>query len=141
VDYDVFPFPKKEKQAAVVGGENLFVFKTNSEREKACFEFLEYILSKEFQTQWALRTGYLPINLKSQNSEEYQQFIADNPVLEVFLEQMNVAQVRPIIPNYSRLSENFGRAIEASLLRKKSPEEALKESQRRLELVFEDGTN
>ncbi|MFP3787269.1 hypothetical protein SB769_39355, partial [Burkholderia sp. SIMBA_024] len=32
VDYDVFPFPKKEQQSAVVGGENLFVFKTNSKR-------------------------------------------------------------------------------------------------------------
>ena len=48
------------------------------------------------------------------------------------------AKVRPIIANYSRLSENFGRAIEASLLGKKTPEQALKESQKRLELVFQD---
>jgi len=136
VDYDVFPFPKKDQQAAVVGGENLFIFKTNPEREKACFEFLEYILSEPFQTEWALRTGYLPINVKSQQSEAYQEFVADNPVLQVFLEQMDVAKVRPIIPNYVRLSENFGRAIEASLLRQKSPEKALQESQKRLELIF-----
>ena len=141
IDYDVFPFPRKEEQSAVVGGENLFVFKTEPKREEACFEFLEYVLSEKFQTQWALRTGYLPINVKSQQSEEYQQFVEDNPVLEVFLEQMKVAKVRPIIPNYNRLSENFGRAIEASLLGKKTPEEALKESQRRLELVFEEVPN
>ena len=140
VDYDVFPFPKKEQQSAVVGGENLFVFKTTPERESACFEFLEYILSEKFQTEWALRTGYLPINVKAQKSEEYQQFVAENPVLEVFLEQMQFAQVRPIIPNYSRLSENFGRAIEASLLGKKQPKKALEESQRRLELVFDDAS-
>jgi multiple sugar transport system substrate-binding protein len=140
VDYDVFPFPKKEQRSAVVGGENLFVFKTNPERESACFEFLEYILSEKFQTEWALRTGYLPINVKAQKSEDYQQFVADNPVLEVFLEQMQFAQVRPIIPNYSRLSENFGRAIEASLLGKKQPKKALEESQRRLELVFDDAS-
>lgn len=138
IDYDVFPFPKKDKSSAVVGGENLFVFKTETEREKACFEFLEYILSEPFQTEWALRTGYLPINIQSQQSEEYQQFVAENPVLNVFLEQMKVAKVRPIIANYNRLSENFGRAIEASLLGKKTPEQALKESQRRLELVFEE---
>ncbi|AFZ42392.1 carbohydrate ABC transporter substrate-binding protein, CUT1 family [Halothece sp. PCC 7418] len=138
VDYDVFPFPKKKQQSAVVGGENLFVFKTNPEREKACFEFLEYVLSESFQTEWALRTGYLPINLKSQQSEDYQQFVEENPVLKVFLEQMEVAEVRPILANYSRLSENLGRAIEASLLGKKAPEEALKESQRRLELIFQD---
>jgi len=141
VDYDVFPFPKKDQQAVVVGGENLFVFKTNPEREKACFEFLEFILSKKFQTEWALRTGYLPINVKAQKSEKYQQFVEENPVLKVFLDQMNVAEVRPIVPNYTRLSENFGRAIEASLLNKKDPKEALQESQQRLELVFDNSTN
>lgn len=140
IDYDVFPFPQQDQQAAVVGGENLFVFKTNPEREKACFEFLEYVLSETFQTEWALRTGYLPINVKSQQSERYQQFVEDNPVLEVFLEQMKVAKVRPIIPNYNRLSENFGRAIEASLLGEKEPKRALEESQRRLELIFGDNT-
>ena len=141
VDYDVFPFPKKAQSAAVVGGENLFVFKTNAEREQACFEFLEYVLSEEFQTEWALRTGYLPINVKSQQSEAYQQFVAENPVINVFLEQMAAAKVRPIIPNYTRLSENFGRAIEASLLGKKSPRTALEESQRRLELIFKNHTS
>lgn len=141
VDYDVFPFPKQEQKAAVVGGENLFVFKSNSDREKACFEFLEYVLSEKFQTQWALQTGYLPINVKAQQSEEYQQFVEENPVLKVFLDQMNVAKVRPIIPNYTKLSENFGRAIEASLLNKKDPQDALNESQKRLELVFENSTN
>jgi len=141
VDYDVFPFPKQEQQAAVVGGENLFVFKTRPEREQACFEFLEYVLSERFQTEWALRTGYLPINVKAQQSQKYQQFLEENPVLNVFLEQMKTAHVRPIIPNYTRLSENFGRAIEASLLDKKDPKQALQESQRRLELVFDDSAN
>ena len=138
IDYDVFPFPKKEQQAAVVGGENLFVFKTDSKREKACFEFLEYVLSEEFQTEWALQTGYLPVNVKSKQSERYQEFVEDNPVLEVFLKQMEVSKVRPIIPNYNRLSENFGRAIEASLLGEKEPKSALEESQQRLELIFND---
>ncbi|VEP18695.1 ABC-type sugar transport system, periplasmic component [Hyella patelloides LEGE 07179] len=136
IDYDVFPFPVLEQPAAVIGGENLFVFKSNEKREQASKEFLEYVLSEEFQTTWALKTGYLPINLKSQQSKVYQDFVQDNPVLEVFLEQMKFARSRPIIPKYTRLSENLGRAIEASLLGKESPEEALKQSQQRLDLIF-----
>ncbi|PSO74835.1 MAG: ABC transporter substrate-binding protein [Cyanobacteria bacterium QH_8_48_120] len=97
-DYDVFPFPVCKKRAAVVGGENLFVFKTAPEREQAAWEFLEYVLSKEFQTEWALKTGYLPVNLEAQQSEKYQAFVQENPVLEVFLKQMNWARSRPIIP-------------------------------------------
>ena len=56
--------------------------------------------------------------------------------MKVFLEQMHWAKSRPIIPQYNRLSENLGRAIEASLLGKQTPAEALKRSQQRLELIF-----
>ena len=136
IDYDVFPIPVAKTPAAVIGGENLFVFKTTPERERASLKFLEYVLSEEFQTTWALKTGYLPVNLKSQQSPEYQQFVRKNPALEVFLSQMEWARSRPIIPQYTRLSENLGRAIEASLLGKQTPEAALKRSQQRLELIF-----
>lgn len=136
IDYDVFPIPVAQQPAAVIGGENLFVFKTTSERERASLRFLEYILSEEFQTAWALETGYLPVNIKSQQSTAYQNFITQNPAVKVFLEQMHYAKSRPIIPQYTRLSENLGRAIEASLLGKQTPAAALKRSQQRLELVF-----
>ena len=135
IDFDVFPIPFLKHPAAVVGGENLYLMKTNPEREQAAWEFLKYILSEEFQTAWALGTGYLPINLKSRSSQTYQAFVEQTPVLEVFLEQMKVARSRPIIAGYSRLSDNIGRAIESTLLGR-SPKEALKESQRRLNLIF-----
>lgn len=137
IDYGVFPIPVAEKPAAVIGGENLFVFKTNPKREQASLKFLEYILSEEFQTAWALATGYLPVNLKSQQSTAYQNFVTENPVVQVFLDQMQWAKSRPIIPQYNRLSENLGRAIEASLLGKQTPKSALERSQQRLELVFD----
>ncbi len=138
IDYGVFPIPKLTRNAAVIGGENLFLFKTNPKQEKAALRFLEYVLSEDFQTQWALKTGYLPINIKSQQSEEYQKFVKQNPAVKVFLEQMKYARSRPIIPKYSRLSENLGRAIEASLLNQKTPQSALSESQKRLDLIFSD---
>jgi multiple sugar transport system substrate-binding protein len=135
VDFDVFPIPVLEKPATVIGGENLFVFNTTPEREQAALKFLEYILSEEFQTTWALKTGYLPTNLKSQESVKYQNFVQKNPVVKVFLEQMQWARSRPLLLRYTDLSENLGRAIEASLLGKKSPQQALKEAQKRLEAI------
>ena len=137
VDYDVFPLPFLEKPAAVIGGENLFVFKkTTPERERASLKFLEYVLSEEFQTEWALKTGYLPINIKSQQSKEYQAFVKENPILKVFLQQMQWARSRPLIRGYTHLSENLGRGIEASLLGTKSPQQALEEAQKRLDLIL-----
>lgn len=136
IDYAVMPVPALKRPAAVVGGENLFLMKTSPEREKAALEFLEYAIGEEFQTAWALGTGYLPINLKSRQSKAYQSFVEKNPVLRVFLEQMNSARSRPIISGYSRLSENAGRAIEATLLGQ-NPQDALKEAQERLTLTLD----
>ena len=135
VDFDAFPFPVLETPAAVVGGENIFLCQTTPERTEAALEFLEYILSQEFQLDWALGTGYLPVNLKVRNSQVYQEFVAQHPPLDIFLKQMEWARARPLIPGYTHLSENFGRAIEASLLGQ-SPEVALKEAQARLELIL-----
>lgn len=135
VDFGVIPFPAQVQRAAALGGENLFVFKTTPERERAAFTFAEYVLSEEFQTQWALQTGYLPVNLRSRESAAYKQFRAEQPALSVFLDQMAIARSRPIFPGYARVSENLGRAMEATLLGQ-TPTEALKASQQRLDLVF-----
>jgi multiple sugar transport system substrate-binding protein len=114
----------------------LFLFKTTPERERAAFKFAEYVMGEEFQTQWALGTGYLPVNLKARQSEAYQAFAEQQPVVKVFLEQAEFGRSRLILAGYSRISENLGRAIEAVLLGKSFPKEALEKAQRRLDLIF-----
>ncbi|TAF07834.1 MAG: ABC transporter substrate-binding protein [Nostocales cyanobacterium] len=136
VDFDVFPIPVNQKPATVVGGENLFLFKTNPEREQAAFKFAEYTLSADFQTELAVGTGYLPVNIKSRQSQKYQEFVQAQPQLQVFLEQAKYGRSRPIFPGYTRISDSLGRAIEAVLLGKASPEQALKTAQQRLDLIF-----
>jgi multiple sugar transport system substrate-binding protein len=132
VDYGVFPIPADKERATVIGGGNLYVMKTTPTREQAALKFLEYVLSQEFQKEWSIGTGFLPVNSKTINSAAYQQFASQKPELKVFIEQMSVARARPIIAGYSRISESLGRAIESTLLGE-SPEAALKKAQERLE--------
>lgn len=134
IDFGVFQLPALDQPAAVVGGENLFVMKTTPEHEAAALKFLEYVLSNDFQTEWSLGTGYLPVNLKTRQSQVYQDFVKEQPGLTVFLKQMAWARSRPIIAGYNRISESLGRAIEATLLGN-VPKQALENSQTRLELA------
>jgi multiple sugar transport system substrate-binding protein len=137
VDFGVLPIPEEAKRATVIGGENLFILKTTPEREQAALTFAEYVLSEAFQTQWAIGTGYLPVNLKARQNPDYLAFKAKQPAVDVFLDQAKYGRSRPIFPGYNRISENLGRAIEATLMGTKSPQEALQESQRRVDLIFE----
>lgn len=132
VDFDVMPIPRQATPATSIGGENLFLFKTTPAEEQAALTFLEYVLSKEFQTQWAIETGYLPVNLASRQSETYQSFVAQQPVIRVFLDQAKYGRSRPIFPGYSRLSDALGRAIESVLLGKATPEAALRKAEERV---------
>jgi multiple sugar transport system substrate-binding protein len=93
-------------------------------------------MGEEFQSQWALGTGYLPVNLKARQSETYQAFALAQPAVKVFLEQAEFGRSRPIFQGYRRISENLGRAIEAVLLGQYSSTEALKDAQHRLDLIF-----
>ncbi len=136
LDFGVFPIPVSQRPATNIGGENLFVFKTTPEQEKAAFKFIEYVLSEEFQTEWAMGTGYLPMNLKSRQSAKYQEFVKKDPAMKVFLDQAQYGRSRPIFSGYNRVSESLGRAIESVMLGKSSPQEALKASQQRLDLIF-----
>jgi multiple sugar transport system substrate-binding protein len=135
VDFGVFAMPIQDRPATSLGGENLFIFKTMPERERAAFTFAEYVASEAFQSEWALGTGYLPINLKSRQTSEYKEFIQKQPSLNVFLEQMENARSRPLFPGYTRVSESLGRALEATLLGS-PPEIALKDAQSRIDLIF-----
>jgi len=133
-DFAVFPLPAAQQPATVIGGENLFLFKTAPQREQAAFKFAEYTLSPEFQTELALGTGYLPVNLKSRQSPKYQEFLQTQPQIKVFLKQEEYGRTRPIFPRYTRLSDSLGRAIESVLLNKSSPNLALNNAQQRLKI-------
>lgn len=136
VDFGVLPIPFDVAPATAVGGENLFILKTTPVREQAAWQFAEYVLSEGFQTQWAIQTGYLPVNLKSRQSADYQAFVTQQPAVRVFLNQATHGRSRPIAPGYNRISENLGRAIEATLLNQTTPEAALESAQQRLDLIF-----
>jgi multiple sugar transport system substrate-binding protein len=136
VDFGVMPIPEDTRRATSTGGENLFILKSTPEREKAALVFAEYVLSEEFQTEWAIKTGYLPVNTQSRQSPAYLDFVRQQPAVEVFLAQAQYGRSRPIFPGYNRISESLGRAIEAVLLGEATPEEALSTAQRRIDLVF-----
>ncbi|MBE8996980.1 ABC transporter substrate-binding protein [Nostoc sp. LEGE 12447] len=136
VDYQVFPIPASVEPATVTATGILYLMKTTPEREKAALKFLEYVLSEEFQEEWSVGTGFLPVNIKAGQSEAFKEFISKKPVLKVFMDQISVSLPRPIIAGYSRLSDSLGRAIEATLLGE-SAEKALKAAQERLELIWD----
>ncbi|NJK36082.1 MAG: ABC transporter substrate-binding protein [Oscillatoriales cyanobacterium SM2_2_1] len=136
-DYGVMPIPIQKSLATAFGGDNLFLFRSQPEREQAAWQFMEYVMGQRFQTAWARQTGFLPVNVRAQRSEEYRQFMAEQPNSSIFLQLMSAGRSRPLVSSYPRISEHLGRAIEATLLQRRSPTAALEEAQQSLNLALE----
>lgn len=125
IDVGVFPLPANERAATNIGGESLFLFQSDPARERAAWEFMKFVMSPDFQIDWAIATGYLPVAKSAATSPEYLAFLDRNAFLEVYNRQMNVGKVRPSVPEYAAVSAILGRQIEAALYGKYSSEEAL----------------
>jgi multiple sugar transport system substrate-binding protein len=125
VEVGVFPLPGNEQAATNIGGESLFLFQSDPARERAAWEFMKFIMSPDFQVDWAIATGYLPVSKSAATSPEYLAFLDENAFLEVYNRQMNVGRVRPSVPEYAAVSAILGRQIEAALYGKSSSEDAL----------------
>lgn len=132
----VMLMPYDKRIATNIGGENLFIFKTTPEREKAAWEFAKFVMSPEFQVPWALKTGYLPVCKSALENPEYKKFLEENVFIKIYVENLQYGKARPPVPQYPEMSAAIGQAIEAALLQKKDPETALKEAQAKIEELF-----
>ncbi|MFN7948296.1 MAG: ABC transporter substrate-binding protein [Blastocatellia bacterium] len=121
----VFALPRMARAATNIGGESLFLFKTDARRERAAWEFMKFVMSPDFQVDWAMNTGYLPVAKSAANDPRYQAFLQANPFIRAYNDQMPVGRTRPSIPQYPALSQTLGKYLEAALYGKLSSKDAL----------------
>lgn len=136
VNYGVFFLPKDHRYATNIGGENLFIFKTSPEREQASWEFAKFIMSNDFQVEWAQKTGYLPVNKSAGEVAKFKAYLKENPSYKVFVDQMQNGFSRPSIPAYNSISAALGKEIEQALYQKKTPKQALDDAAKAAEAAL-----
>jgi multiple sugar transport system substrate-binding protein len=125
VNYGAVFLPKETTYATDLGGENLYLFKSDPEREKAAWELCKFIASAEFQVDWASTTGYLPISKSAANDPDYTDFLKQNPFIKTFSDQMQYAKARPALPAYQKISDQFSKAADLVFYEKMSAKKAL----------------
>ncbi len=128
-DLGIFFLPKKKRYATNIGGENLFIFKTTKAKEKASWEFAKWIMSADFQVEWTMKTGYLPVSKSAAKAPKYKAFLKKNPNVAVYVDQMKYGKARPSVPAYNEISAALGKQLEQALYGDKTPEAALKSAE------------
>jgi multiple sugar transport system substrate-binding protein len=125
VSYGVQILPGKVTHATIAGPDTFVVF--GEEGRKKALPFLKWLLSAEVHLEFALATGHLPLRQSEVDLAGYAEFEAKYPGTRVFVENLakNVTKSRPNIPQYQKISQVLGTAVQSVLLGQAEPAAAL----------------
>jgi len=84
----MFPTFGGKKLRVPAGGNALFIFSKNPEKQKAAWEFIKFLESPEALTIWVKGTGYLPPRKDILNDPRYlKPFMESNPLMEAAVKE------------------------------------------------------
>ncbi|MCG3158119.1 MAG: sn-glycerol-3-phosphate-binding periplasmic protein UgpB [bacterium] len=129
VDWAVAPLPAgPAKRATYLAGEHLAIFR-QSRHPQAAWTFVKWILQPETQAMFSMKSGYLPVRRSVREREDYQNFLANDPALKAFVDQMEWGQARrPVDFHRLEINRHLAEAIEQATLGKMDPKAALDEA-------------
>lgn len=121
----VATLPGIDKPAMNTGTNNSYLLKGTPQQEAGSWAFLQYWLKPSVQAQWDAATGFLPTNKATSNDPTWKAYLAKNPRLNVFADELKYARARPSIAAYGAVSAALQTGLEKAMLLQESPTAAL----------------
>ena len=131
VKYGVQILPGDVSHATIAGPDNYAIIANGSQRVDDAWKFLSWYLSPEEHLKFAIATGDLPIRESETKLPDYTNvFLKKYPADAVFVANLNnVTKARPNIAAYPKISADLGQAVQAVLLGKLTPQQALQQAE------------
>jgi len=129
--WGVVKIPKDKTFASVLGGENWGIIKGHHEDE--AWEFLKFAQQENVMNEYCNAFGYTP---SRQDIAEKNESIAKDPVMSVFLDELQYAMPRGPHPKWPEISEAMSTALQESFTNAKTPEQAAKDAQVKIDAVL-----
>jgi sn-glycerol 3-phosphate transport system substrate-binding protein len=128
--------PSATNGGSIVGGASAWILSGRPAAEQqAAWEFVKFISAPPQQAQWYVGTGYFPIRRDTYREPIAQQTLAQYPQFLTAISELRSSPINPatqgallgVFPEARQKSED---AIEATVLGRKSPQQALADAAR-----------
>ena len=140
VDYGVQVLPGDQNHQTISGPDQWVLFNNGDQRTEAAWTFLKWFTSAQQSLQWSLDTGDLPIRASVTKLPDYGQYVKRYPGVDAFVaNEANALKARPVIPTYNEVSQAMGQAIQAVLLGKAEPQQALDDAAQQVDDTLASG--
>jgi multiple sugar transport system substrate-binding protein len=121
----VFAFPAIKTPAMNVGTNSALIMKGTKAQEDGSWAFLKYALSPSVEAQYDVTSGFIPVVTATSSNSIYKKYLASDPRLSVFTEELKYAHTRPSIAKYEAVSTVLGQQLEEAFMGQKSASQAL----------------
>ena len=136
IRYGTQVLPGKVTHATIAGPDNYMMF-GKGDRATA-WAFLQWLDSPAVHLRFSMATGHLPLRESETRLPDYQRFLDRYPGDKVFVDNLakNVTKSRPNIPQYPKISQVIGVAVQSVLLGKAAPQAALDQARDQVDQIL-----
>lgn len=132
LNYGVVTFANKENAASPIGGGNIVMLKDENREES--WELMKFLSSKDNNRSFCEDGGYISPRT---DSVEESELWKNDPILSVYLEQLEVARARGPHPRWPEISSAIQFAVQNTLSGAATAEEALKTASEEITKIIE----
>jgi sn-glycerol 3-phosphate transport system substrate-binding protein len=112
-----------------IGGASLWAMNTgNSAKEKATWEFIQFMVSPKEQAYWSTQTGYFPVTKKAYNEQVMKYNLKAKPQFQTAIDQLHASPKTAkgaLMSVFPEARQTVEENIEAMLQNKETPEQAV----------------
>ena len=136
-DFGVAMLPANLRRGAPTGGGNFYIFKDSTdEQKKASLDFIKWITAPEQAAKWTIATGYVAPRPDAWETEAMKAYVADFPPALVARDQLEFATAELSTYQNQRVTTIFNDGLEAAIVGKMTPEEAMKSAQKKADRIL-----
>jgi len=89
IKVDAIPMPYFQKPSVAMGGNVLIILSSNAKNKEAAWKLVKYLASKENQTAFAMKTGYLPIRKSGLALPIAKDAVASSGMFSIAFDQLD----------------------------------------------------
>jgi len=136
--FGVAMLPANKRRGAPTGGGNFYVFKDSSDEQKtASLEFIKWITAPEQAAKWTIATGYVAPRPDAWETPAMKEYVKDFPPALVARNQLEFATAELSTYQNQRVTTIFNDGLEAAIIGKKTPGEAMKDAQQKADKILQ----
>lgn len=121
----IAPLPCKKSCSEPLGGASLLIFKTTPEKQKAAWEFVQWMTNAENTVDLFIQTGYVPLRKSVSDAAALKDYYAKSPNAKVLVDAAKYASAIPVFSELGNSDEQLRKAIERVELASASAKDAL----------------